>query len=58
MPNVETAAVSAWLSKLEAALKNSDTKAASALFAEDCYWRDLISFTWNIITLDRKWPCD
>jgi putative flavoprotein involved in K+ transport len=24
------------------------------LFADDCYWRDLISFTWNIKTLEGK----
>ena len=24
------------------------------MFAEDCYWRDLVSFTWNIITLEGK----
>jgi putative flavoprotein involved in K+ transport len=25
---------------------------AVALFQEDCYWRDLVSFTWNIRTLE------
>ena len=24
------------------------------MFEEDCYWRDLVSFTWNIITLEGK----
>src|SRR5687768_16908091 len=46
--------MSAWLSTLEAALSKSDTKAAAALFADECYWRDLVSFTWNIITLEGR----
>lgn len=50
----ESAAVSAWLSKFEAALSKSDTKAAAALFADECYWRDLVSFTWNIMTLEGR----
>ena len=39
----ESAAVSAWLSTFEAALSKSDAKAAAALFADECYWRDLVS---------------
>ena len=49
-----SAAVSAWLTKFETALKNSDIKAAAALFGDACYWRDLVSFTWNIITLEGQ----
>ena len=52
MSAAESTAVSAWLSKFEAALSKSDAKAAAALFADACYWRDLVSFTWNIITLE------
>ena len=54
MPNAESAAVSAWLSKLEAALSNADIKAAAALFGDECYWRDLVSFTWNIKTMEGR----
>ena len=54
MSAAESAAVSAWLSKFEAALSKSDAKAAAALFADECYWRDLVSFTWNIITLEGR----
>ena len=50
----ESAAVSAWLSTFEAALSKSDAKAAAALFADECYWRDLVSFTWNIMTLEGR----
>ena len=52
MPNSESAAVSAWLAKFEAALSTANIKAAAALFDDECYWRDLVSFTWNIITLE------
>ncbi len=54
MSAAESAAVSAWLSKFETALSKSDAKAAAALFAGECYWRDLVSFTWNIITLEGR----
>jgi putative flavoprotein involved in K+ transport len=50
----ESASISAWLVKFETALKNSDIKAAAALFDDECYWRDLVSFTWNIITLEGR----
>ena len=54
MPNAESTAVSTWLSKFEAALSSSNIEAAAALFADECYWRDLVSFTWNIITLEGQ----
>ena len=54
VPNAYSAAVSAWLSKFETALAKSDTQAAAALFADECYWRDLVSFTWNIMTLEGR----
>jgi putative flavoprotein involved in K+ transport len=46
--------VSAWLKKFEAALTARDLEAATALFDEDCYWRDLVTFTWNIKTMEGK----
>lgn len=39
-----------WLSAFDAALQNRDVDAAVNLFGADCYWRDLVSFTWNIKT--------
>ena len=39
-----------WLAKLEQALTHRDLDAALALFGDDCYWRDLVIFTWNICT--------
>ena len=47
-----TSAVSGWLKSFEGALEKSDAKAAAALFTSDGYWRDLVSFTWNIVTAE------
>ncbi len=46
--------ISGWLLKFEAALKSANTAEVTALFDEDCYWRDLVSFTWNIKTMEGK----
>ncbi len=45
---------SQWLDAFGAALAASDPDAAAALFDDDCYWRDLVSFTWNICTQEGK----
>ena len=37
-----------------AALERGDHAAATAMFDEDCYWRDLVSFTWNIKTMEGQ----
>src|SRR5712691_613676 len=49
-----TQQVSEWLSRFGAALDRQDWSAAADLFGNECYWRDLISFTWNIKTLQGK----
>jgi len=41
-----------FLNSFGAALENHDIDAAVAMFQTDCYWRDLVSFTWNIKTLE------
>ncbi len=41
---------SAWLADFGTVLARQDVPATVALFAADCYWRDLVSFTWNICT--------
>lgn len=46
--------VNAFLSRFEAALAADDVEAAVGLFAEECYWRDLVSFTWNIRTMEGR----
>src|SRR4029079_19314152 len=53
-PGYPTRQVSEWLSRFGAALDRKDRAAAADLFASECYWRDLISFTWNIKTLEGK----
>ncbi len=50
-PSAQVAAV---LSRLDEALTSGDIEAAVALFQDDCYWRDLVTFTWNIRTLEGK----
>ncbi|MFN7010808.1 MAG: NAD(P)/FAD-dependent oxidoreductase [Allorhizobium sp.] len=40
------------LAKLERALVSGDIDAAVNLFQADCYWRDLVTFTWNLKTLE------
>lgn len=42
------------LESLESALKRGDTAAAVALFQPECYWRDLVAFTWNIKTMEGR----
>jgi putative flavoprotein involved in K+ transport len=49
-----TQRAAAWLASLDAALSKGDANAASALFEDACYWRDLIAFTWNIKTVEGK----
>ena len=44
----------AWLGRFEAALNSGDADAVAALFEADSYWRDLVSFTWNIRTEEGR----
>jgi len=39
-----------------AALEQGDIDAATRCFVTDCYWRDLITFTWNIHTSEGGEP--
>src|ERR1700692_4677454 len=43
-----------FLAKFEAALTARDIDAVAGMFAEECYWRDLIAFTWNIKTMEGR----
>jgi putative flavoprotein involved in K+ transport len=47
-------AVSAWLTRFEEALASPARADWSQLFGEECYWRDFVAFTWNIITLEGR----
>lgn len=42
------------LSKLGGALESGNIDAAVNLFQADCYWRDLVTFTWNLKTLEGQ----
>jgi putative flavoprotein involved in K+ transport len=42
------------LSNFGAALQGGDIAAAVEMFDDDSYWRDLVSFTWNIKTAEGK----
>ncbi len=48
-PDSTAAAV---LGQLDEALTARDIEKAVSLFAEESYWRDLVSFTWNIRTME------
>ncbi len=47
-------AVEAWLTSFDKALQSQDVAAVTDLFAEQCYWRDLVAFTWNIRTMEGR----
>ncbi len=47
-------AATAWLAQFESSLAGGDALAVSELFAAECYWRDLVSFTWNIRTMEGR----
>ena len=51
---METQVINDWLVKFEKSIKEKDIDAILDLFDKETYWRDLISFTWNIITLESK----
>ena len=46
------ARVAQWVSSFQEALSARDVDRAVSLFAAECYWRDLVSFTWNIKTVE------
>lgn len=43
-----------WLSDFESALAVRDLPRITGMFAVDSFWRDLVSFTWNIKTLEGR----
>lgn len=49
-----TAAAMDWLAAFETTLSRQDATAASALFLEDSHWRDLVAFTWHILTFNGR----
>lgn len=54
MPETLNGIVEAWLAQFDEALRSGNTGAALELFEEEPYWRDFVSFTWNLKTLEGK----
>ncbi len=49
---MQSAAVKEWLSRFAQAMRSPATADVATLFGAECYWRDFVAFTWNIITLE------
>jgi putative flavoprotein involved in K+ transport len=47
-----TEQVARWLTDFSGALDTGDVRRAGGMFSADSYWRDLVSFTWNIATME------
>ena len=47
-----TAQVATFLTEFGDALASGDIDRATAMFQDDCYWRDLVTFTWNLKTME------
>ncbi len=48
------ARVDTWLADFEAALIARHVERAAELFAPDSFWRDLVAFSWNIVTVENR----
>ena len=46
--------VDAWLAEFEESLRVRDIERASGLFATRSFWRDLVSFSWNLVTVEDR----
>jgi putative flavoprotein involved in K+ transport len=47
-----TAQVSSWLADFGTAVSRGEFAKATSMFGDDSYWRDLVSFTWNLKTAE------
>ncbi len=54
MENPATKRVTRWLKNFDKALETNQIDKAVGMFGAECYWRDLVSFTWNICTQESK----
>ena len=46
--------VEKWFADFTAAVAAEDFESAAGLFAVESYWRDLVSFTWNLTTVEGR----
>ncbi len=49
-----TGAATTWLAAFDAACRNQDAAAAAGLFLPESHWRDLVAFTWHILTRNGR----
>jgi putative flavoprotein involved in K+ transport len=52
-PTLPAQRAESWLHDFEEALRARDVARAAGMFAATSFWRDLISFTWNITTAEN-----
>ena len=52
MSSTPTAQIQQWLDDFSGAVSRGDFGAAASMFGDDSYWRDLVSFTWNLKTAE------
>jgi putative flavoprotein involved in K+ transport len=43
-----------WLDQLVAIANSGDFEAAARTFVKDCFWRDLVAFSWSIVTAEGQ----
>ena len=49
-----TEQLTTWLADFDKALAGGGAEAAAGMFEEEGFWRDLVSFTWNIKTMENR----
>jgi putative flavoprotein involved in K+ transport len=54
LPATARDTISQWLGEFETALEVGDIEKAAQLFGDESYWRDLIAFSWNIVTVEGR----
>ena len=54
MSNMNNRKLQEWLNKFEMHVQARNVEQLIDMFDDSSYWRDLISFTWNIITFESK----
>ncbi len=52
--NMVNAQIEQWLGIFERALSEGNIDAVASMFDEDCYWRDFLTFTWNLDTSEGQ----
>ncbi|OJW30561.1 MAG: monooxygenase [Rhodospirillales bacterium 69-11] len=46
--------VADWLGRFETALNSRDAALLGDLFHQDCHWRDILAFTWNLTPVEGR----